>query len=217
VSKLNEILIVLNGVFKNKKLLYKEIIDRYSTIIAVDGGYKFLQNIVDRKPDAIIGDFDSLDRDSKLLKNYNGEILKFPSHKDKTDAELAVDYCLTKGHLQISFIGAYGGRADQQFGNILLLEYAALNSINARIIAPGLEIGLIENKRTFNNKKNFILSIFALTKDVIISSLRGCRYELDDYRLNRASSRGISNVIEKKEAVITIETGKLLYFISKKL
>lgn len=217
MSKLNEILIVLNGVFQNKKYLYSEIIDRYSTIIAVDGGYKFLQNIVDRKPDAIIGDFDSLDRDSKLLRNYNGEILKFPSDKDKTDAELAVDYCLTKGHQQISFIGAYGGRADQQFGNILLLEYAALNSIKARIIAPGLEIGLIEDKKTFNNKKNFIFSIFALTKEVTISSLRGCRYELDNYKLIRASSRGISNVIEKEESVIKIQKGKLLYFISKKL
>ena len=131
---MDKTLIVLNGVFNNQKKKFQKIVKKYDRIIAVDGGYKFLKDIIDKEPDILIGDFDSIDRDSKLLKNFNGEIYEFNSDKDKTDGELSVDYCLENDLNNITFIGATRGRLDQQFGNILLLEYAMDRGINANIV-----------------------------------------------------------------------------------
>lgn len=209
-------LIVLNGVFKNQKKKFQRIFKDYNKIIAVDGGYKFLKNFIDKEPDILIGDFDSIDRDSKLLKNFNGEIYEFNSDKDKTDGELSVDYCLENGLDNISFIGATRGRLDQQFGNILLLEYALDRNINANIIEPGIEVDLVTDKKTIEDKVNYTLSIFSLSDEVIINSIEGCKYELDNYTLNRASSRGISNIIKAEKALIKVDSGKLLVFICKK-
>lgn len=209
-------LIVLNGVFDNQKKKFQKIIKEYDRIIAVDGGYRFLKNIIDREPDTLIGDFDSIDRDSKLLKNFKGEIYKFDSDKDKTDGELSIDYCLENGLDNISFIGATKGRLDQQFGNILLLEYALNHNINAKIVEPGIEVELITNEKIIKNKVNHTLSIFSISDKVLINCLKGCKYELSNFTLNRASSRGISNIIKSEKAKINVDSGKLLVFTCKK-
>jgi len=211
-----EVLVVLNGVYKDQKEKYQEIVNSFENIIAVDGGYKFLKKFVDTEPDTLIGDFDSIDRDSVMLKDFNGEIYEFPSDKDKTDGELSIDYCVKNGLNKISFIGATGGRIDQQFGNLLLLEYALNSDIDAEIIEPGLEVGLIDNKRIIDNKKGNTLSLFSITDQVLIKKLKGCKYELDNYWLERASSRGLSNIINANKAVIEVDSGKLLYFVCEK-
>jgi len=213
---LDKTLIVLNGVFNNQKKKFQKIVKKYDRIIAVDGGYKFLKDIIDKEPDILIGDFDSIDRDSKLLKNFNGEIYEFNSDKDKTDGELSVDYCLENDLNNITFIGATRGRLDQQFGNILLLEYAMDRGINANIVEPGIEVDLINDKKIIKNKVGHTLSLFSLSEKTVIQSLKGCKYELNGYTLNRASSRGISNIVKAEKALIKVKSGKLLVFICKK-
>jgi thiamine pyrophosphokinase len=213
---MRETLIVLNGVnIENKKEFFK-LVEPYDNIITVDGGYKFLKKITKQEPDTIIGDFDSLQRDSKMLKDFNGEIYEFSSDKDKTDGELAIDYCKDKDIKNISIIGATGGRLDQQYGNIMLLDYALKNGINAKIIEPGIQIGIVNDTKIINNKKDYTVSIFSLTKDTIINKLSGFKYELNNYKLKRESSRGISNVIIENKAFIDVDQGKLLYFICQK-
>ena len=213
---MDKTLIVLNGVFNNQKKKFQKIVKKYDRIIAVDGGYKFLKDIIDKEPDILIGDFDSIDRDSKLLKNFNGEIYEFNSDKDKTDGELSVDYCLENDLNNITFIGATRGRLDQQFGNILLLEYAMDRGINANIVEPGIEVDLINDKKIIKNKVGHTLSLFSLSEKTVIQSLKGCKYELNGYTLNRASSRGISNIVKAEKALIKVKSGKLLVFICKK-
>ncbi len=213
---MKETLIVLNGLYTNNKKEFLKLIEPYNNIIAVDGGYKFLKEITQKEPNTIIGDFDSLNRDSKLLNDFNGEIYEFSSDKDKTDGELAIDYCKKNNINKISIIGATGGRIDQQYGNIILLDYALKNGIQANIIEPGLQIGIIDDKRTIKNMINFTLSIFSLSKKTTINKLTGVKYELDNHILTRESSRGISNIILKKDVLIDVSKGKLLYFICQK-
>ncbi|MCF8001844.1 MAG: thiamine diphosphokinase [Halanaerobiales bacterium] len=213
---MDKTLIVLNGVFNNQKKKFQKIVKEYDKIIAVDGGYKFLKDIIDREPDILIGDFDSIGRSSKLLKNFNGEIYEFNSDKDKTDGELSVDYCLENNLKNITFIGATRGRLDQQFGNILLLEYATDRDINANIVEPGIEVDLITDKKIIQDKAGYTLSLFSLSDETVIKSLEGCKYDLNNYTLDRASSRGISNIVKTEKALIKVESGKLLVFICKK-
>lgn len=213
---MKETLIVLNGVYSNNKKEFLKLISPFNNIVAVDGGYKFLKEITEQEPDTIIGDFDSLNRNSKLLNDFKGEIYEFSSDKDKTDGELAIDYCKENNIKKISIIGATGGRIDQQYGNIILLDYALKNGIDANIIEPDLQIGIIDDKKIIKNKTNFTLSIFSLSNKTKINKLSGVKYELDNYTLEKESSRGISNIILEKNVLIDVDKGKLLYFICQK-
>ena len=86
-------LIVGNGEEAAKSIIEKL---KYDYIICADGGLEKASNygIV---PDIIIGDFDSVD--ANVLKQYENRVLieKFPSEKDFTDMELAVEFAVSKG------------------------------------------------------------------------------------------------------------------------
>ena len=84
-------LIVGNGEETAKRIIENI---KYDYLICADGGLEKVSNygII---PDIIIGDFDSVD--GNVLKQYESKIpvKKFPSEKDFTDMELAVELAIS--------------------------------------------------------------------------------------------------------------------------
>ena len=85
--------------------------------IAVDGGLEHLhrQSI---QPLFAIGDFDSLEHKEYL---QGLEVLRFPTHKDETDTELAISEALNRGYDEIDLYGVIGGRIDHFLGVLIYL------------------------------------------------------------------------------------------------
>ncbi|PKP56171.1 thiamine diphosphokinase, partial [Candidatus Atribacteria bacterium HGW-Atribacteria-1] len=147
-------------------------------------------------------------------EKMGAKILKYPVEKDKTDGELALQYCRERGFDNIIIIGFAGGRLDQQLANIFLLEYAFRNGITAFIKEPGLEMGIIEREKVFFQKIGAGLSLISLDEKVTGVTITGCKYLLKAGSLLRYKTRGISNIIEQEKAVITVEKGLLLYILN---
>lgn len=212
----SNVVIGLNGKLKGKNDEYIELLNRLDPMfIAADGG-AFLFEKIDIKPDLIIGDLDSLKRsDIKEFSNANIEIVKYPVEKNETDGELAIDYCLDKNFDKIILTFAMGGRFDQQFANIFLLEYAHDNNVSAVIREPGLEIGLVDGEKIFLDKKDWGLSLLPLDRKVEGVDIIGCKYLLNSFTLRRDRTRGISNLITKNKARVTNVKGELLYILNK--
>ncbi len=210
-----EVVLALNGCLKkNKKEDYKKIIKgekvRY---IAADGGAKLLEEL-GYTPEVIIGDLDSLTGGQlEYFQKRGVEIISYPREKDETDGELALQYCKEKGWNEIIIIGFEGGRLDQRLANIFLLEYAHKNGLKALLREPNLEMGLIEEEKIFLHKKGAMLSLLPLDQVVKGVEIFGCQYPLNAENLFRYKSRGISNIIEKERAIITIQSGLLLYIL----
>ena len=62
-----------------------------------------------------IGDFDSLaSADYTLLKKNKTPLKTFPTSKDKSDAELAIDWAIEQGYKTLIVLGFSGGRLDHQ-------------------------------------------------------------------------------------------------------
>jgi thiamine pyrophosphokinase len=80
-----------NGQLKNPANV-KQIANDCDLLIAADGGAKYFFDI-GLTPQVIIGDMDSIDSDT--WKSKSGiEYIRHPADKDKSDAELAVEYAL---------------------------------------------------------------------------------------------------------------------------
>ena len=203
----------LNGKLQSEPADYFQIVTQDMQKIAADGGALLLEEI-GFYPGIVIGDLDSISNEK--IKEYNNkgiELVKYPVEKDKTDAELALDYCKRNNINNIKIIGALGGRIDQQLGNIFLLEYALENKLNAVLCEPGLEAGLINNKKIFADNKNFCLSLIPISRKVTGVSISGCKYTVKNHILKRYKTRGISNKINSNMAEINLEEGLLLYIL----
>ena len=127
-------IIIAAGNPPSKKLIHQEITAK-TIIIAVDGGANCLwqYNII---PHYLIGDLDSIN--NKILnelvkKNIN--ILRYPSDKNHTDTDLALQTISNLKVSQAIFLGCLGGqRTDHLIACInLLIKSHKLNIIAAII------------------------------------------------------------------------------------
>jgi thiamine pyrophosphokinase len=131
--------IVANGDFLPKQLI--ETISAGHILVALDGAAQHLREL-DISPKIILGDFDSLDEDTRVAwgirqtfhdidnnsRSYTGnhDILIVPTKdQSKTDLVKAIHYCDIEGATAIMILCALGGRVDHDEGakRALRLEY----------------------------------------------------------------------------------------------
>lgn len=211
-------IIALNGELDTEPSAYKKMFNKIKgSYIAADGGALLLKKL-NIRPDLIIGDLDSIDRSTiNDFKKNNIKIKKFPSDKNETDGELAVNYCIQNNYDKIILTFALGGRCDQQLANVFLLEYAQENGINAIIKEGEKEIGLVNKEKIIKNKRDWGLSLIPIDSEVENVNISGCKYNLNSHNLKRSESRGISNLIVDKKVKISHGKGKLLYILNKNM
>lgn len=211
------VLIFANGSYRDPSFYadYLKSIDN-PFIIAVDGGLNFLDKI-NVKPDLLLGDLDSAEI-QVVVKNKGIETFKFPSKKDFTDNELALEYCLEQGYSNVILFGSLSeDRLDHSLANIFLLEKYTKLGLNIRIVNNNNSIlcliGPVQKK--YNFKSGNTLSVIALSEKVEGLNLVGFEYPLKDATLYRSSSLGISNKIKDKLQIISFKSGILLIDILK--
>ena len=116
---------------------YRALAARAGIVLAADGGARFLIGAGVR-PDAVIGDFDSLgEADTERLLAQGVELLRHPVRKDVTDGELAVDEALRRGAGELALAGATGA-LDHTLGHLAILRRLAARGVAARLVAPRL-------------------------------------------------------------------------------
>lgn len=180
------------------------------TIIAVDGGANFLcENKV--FPDILIGDCDSvLPKNLKLLEKKS-IVKKFPTDKNKSDTELALDYCVKNGFDDITLMNAINGALSHSLANLFLIEKYVVNSeINLHFINQKNEMFVVKDNINLPVKINSNISLIPLTNFVNVESTSGLKFPLKNEKLFRKSSRGISNKSLNKKISIKISSGILL-------
>ena len=181
-------------------------------IIAADGGADYCRRL-NRVPDVIIGDMDSIARDPAASKEFAAaEIIRHPARKDATDLELAVRLALEKGARSLVILGGLGGRWDMSLASLFLPALPELAGISVRLIDGRQEILLLSGRRTvvFQGKPGDTLSLIPAGGDVSGITLTGLEYPLEAATLRQGSSRGISNVLLRESATVSIESGTLI-------
>lgn len=195
-----------------KKYLEKE---KFDNILAVDKGLEFLDEL-NILPNYIIGDFDSVNKNilKKYLNKKQVQIYKFESEKDYTDTNLAIKLAIKLKSKEIIILGAIGTRIDHTIANVSILCETLNKNIDTKIIDEYNKIQLI-NKKLEIKKEYRYLSILPFTNKVEGITLKGFKYNLDNYTLEIGSTIGISNEQIETKATIEIEKGILIVIQSK--
>ena len=174
-------------------------------IIAADGGAAYLAELGIR-PDLIIGDCDSIP--AELFSDIPRQL--FPAAKNFTDGEAAYAYTVENSQGKIALFGALGGRLDHFLTNIYLplqwYEQAKRFVLFGDDFEAFYSLGHLE---VVGNPGD-TLSIIAVSAQVKGITLKNLVYGLENYDLERGSSRCVSNVLAEPVAIIEHKEGLAL-------
>jgi len=207
-------LIISSGDIENYES-FIEIVNDYDYILCADGGLRHAQ-FLGITPDAIIGDFDSISKESlKLVHKLNIPMYRFPIEKNETDTELALKFMLEKGYKNITLIGATGSRIDHTLANMFLLRNLLPYNAVGKIVNNNNIIYLVNNKIKLTKKDGYYISIIPISTDGVIVSLEGFYYPLKNEGIPFGSTLGISNKIIGEQGIIRIKKGEAIIIEAK--
>ncbi len=184
-------------------------------IIAADGGYRHCLGI-GLQPDLILGDFDSIDPESRgeltaYTAQHPGCVQILPAEKDDTDTLAAIRIGLARGCREFEIYGSQGGRLSHTMANIQSLFFLKQNGANGSLIGKTNRVFLIQNEtlRLPDSWKGY-LSLFSYGEQAEGVTLQNLRYELQDAVLTNSFPIGVSNELTERPAVVSVRKGTLL-------
>jgi thiamine pyrophosphokinase len=217
VEKENKILVITGGRIEDQFLsdLIKK--EQYSMIIAADSGLAAADRL-NLTLDFIVGDFDSVPE--KVLAKYretSTPTLTFPTEKDKTDTQIALELALMHSPSCIDIAGGMGTRLDHTMANVHLLLLPMQLGISACLIDSKNRISLQSHNFSIRKAEQYgqFVSLLPFTEKVSGLTLTGFKYPLDHITLSSGSSLGISNEIVEETALVELTEGILLVFESR--
>ena len=202
------VIVVANGVMRSHFTLEGD-----DVLIAADGGLRHCLDL-GLQPAILIGDLDSIDEgDLAALEPGDTQILRYPTQKDFTDLELALQYALKLGADEIVVVAALGARWDQTIANMLLP--ASFPSVKIRLIDGSQEIYYIRagEKLEIHGRPGDMVSLIPLAGNACGVTTEHLEYPLRGGELTYGSTRGISNVLLEKTGTISISGGLLLCIV----
>jgi len=206
---LQRIIIFANGVLpdldKARSLLQSE-----DYIICADGGTRHALAL-EVKPDLIIGDMDSAEKEQlQKLQEAAVSIELFPHDKNETDLELAIHRAIEMDPAQIIIVAGLGGRLDQTLANITLLTDRRLAAFDVRLDDGVEEVFICRDQVQVHGRPGEIVSLIPWGEVVTGVQTTNLRWALHKEILYPARTRGISNELLGKSASISIGSGLLL-------
>ena len=199
---MSNILISLNGECSIER---NQLQSEYQLIFGVDGGTEFLYKLF-LQPDRIIGDFDSIDDNTKKRALRDGaEISAFSSDKDKTDLEIALGIAKENNASDITIIGGEGKELDHLFANLLTLS--SFHSTEEIKWITKLETIIFSKKNYFKLKKNTVFSILPLS-NIKNLSIKGAKWEIKNEEILYGSTKTLRNISLDDKIFIDATNGK---------
>lgn len=189
-------------------------------MLAADKGSELARDL-DIVPNIVVGDLDSTSKGTvKWLLHQNVDFRTYPSKKEKTDGELALETASEIGADHLTITATLGGRFDHSIGNLFLLKQAARIGLDCRIVEPGLEIMFLWEKEDggggveLKGDPGDTVSLMPLSDSARLR-LSGFEYGGRDVELRLGSSKGLSNLLIKDRGEIKIESGQVFVFHGK--
>lgn len=184
-------------------------------VICADGGMAHLEKLGVR-PDVLLGDFDSCSlEDLKMWQQKGVEVDQFPSKKDATDTELALEYALEQGFQEILILGGTGRRLDHTLANVHILKKAVSAGVRCSLIDGYNIVSLIDKKGEIKKDEYKYISLVPLTTSVKGVTTEGLKYPLTHATLTIGNSLGISNELEGIKGAVSIKEGLLILIRSR--
>jgi thiamine pyrophosphokinase len=210
IEKSDFALIFANGIIEEYAWI-EPCFDGAAIVIAANGGVRHLQAL-GRRPDILVGDLDSLPKDSEeALQAAGVEIVRHPAAKNETDLELALLLAEQRfPQAAILIFGGIGGRLDQTLANILLLAHPALINRPVRFVEQRESAWLITDETEIHGRRGDTVSLIPLDGSARIVETSGLVWPLHHETLEFGPARGISNEMSGDRATVRLASGIVL-------
>ena len=182
-------------------------------VIAVDAGLERV-HALGLTPGLIIGDMDSVD--AELLDRHSAcEQLRHPAHKNETDTELALLWCLEAGVAEVVICNGLEGRFDHSLALLQNLDFLRAQGLPARIESARQKIWFLKPETLISGCRGCLLSLLAWGSEADLTSSEGLQYPLAGLTLFPQKARGVSNRIEADTATVRLASGIILAILTK--
>lgn len=194
----------------------RPLLAQAEAVIAADGGLAHVLALGHR-PDAVIGDMDSLPAGVTLGQQILAEAYLdvYPRDKNESDLELALLYAAENYEGEILLLAALGGRLDQMLANVLLLAHPRLAARPVTLVTEFQRAWLINEQTTIHGAIGDRVSLIPLgggspDGGARIAATTGLRWPLLEDDLAFGPARGISNEMTATEATVRVRSGRVL-------
>lgn len=206
---MQRVIIFANGEIPDlNKALHLLRTDDY--IICADGGTRHAFAL-DRQPNLVVGDMDSISKERWRELQKNGVTFElWPRDKNETDLELAIQRAVELEPGAILIIGALGGRLDQTIANIAVLSDTRHKALDIRLDDGVEEIFFCWDQAEVHGRSGDIVSLIPWGEPVQGIQTHGLKWPLNRETLYPEKTRGISNEMMEENARIQISSGILL-------
>ena len=182
----------------------------FEVVVAADSGLEHAR-ATNLPVDAVVGDLDSVD--PAVLEAARGqgvEVHEYPSDKDQSDLELALDEAVRRGATWIIVLGAGGGRLDHLIGNLTLLASPRFADVELEARWEGNRASVVRTKaKTLRGQPGDLVTLLPVNGPARVRT-EGLRWPLVDEVLEPGSSRGVSNELTKDWAWVVAGEGVVL-------
>jgi thiamine pyrophosphokinase len=187
-------------------------------VVGADGGAQAARSL-GLALDVVVGDGDSLAADElEHLRAAGIEIEAWPTAKDASDLELALDRALRADPRRIVLLGAFGGgRLDHQLANVWLLGLPALRGREVLALDATARVRLLTGpgRTELVGRPGDLITLIPFGGDAVGVTTEGLAYALSDEPLPVGPSRGLSNVRIAPRALVSVRAGRLLIIETK--
>jgi thiamine pyrophosphokinase len=185
--------------------------------IGVDRGIYTLikSNIV---PEMAFGDFDSITTEERIEVELSGCLLHtYPSEKDETDLELALNWAIKQKDEKIILLGCTGGRLDHELINIQMITKTIGTKKEIIIFDKQNKISMRGPGTYSLDKDEYFpyISFLPQSSEVSGLTLTGFKYPLHDTTVRWGETLCISNELEKKKGTYSFKSGILMVVKSR--
>jgi len=195
--------VIISGGMISDYARMKEFVKSCDFVICADCGYDHAVK-AGIHVNCIVGDMDSISHVPEGIK-----VEYFPTRKDFTDTELAVQHAKDLGASDIVIMGATGSRLDHSLTNVLSLLHSG-----ATIVDEVNRVKLVDSHIEIREPIGTVISLVPLTQVDGVTT-RGLEYPLLDETLHVGHGRGVSNVVTEELAGVEVKQGKLLLIVVK--
>ena len=177
----------------------------YNTLICADGGANSARkyNII---PDAVVGDFDSIDEKTISIFRNKSKIIQVKSQYS-TDVEKCLSYAIKEKFSVAVLIGVTGDRLDHTFCNLgIVLKF--FNKIKLSIAAENSFLSVFTGKVELHTIPGETISFYGFNSKTKIFS-EGLKYPLRNISLPFGEKESTSNVALTNQVRLRIKGGKI--------
>lgn len=202
----NNALILANGEPPTKRLL--RTLRAHATIfVCADGGANAAARH-DIKPDAIVGDMDSVQ--PQVLRKFRSAVIHKVVDDYSTDLEKALSWVIDQGFQDVVVAGAIGGRLDHFIGNLsAMVRFSPKASV--RFVDDEGEWVFADHSINPNFPVGATVSLIPLTRcEGVVTT--GLRWNLNFESLELGVRDGTSNKVTENPVHISVAKGSLVLF-----